>query len=193
MKTRNLDPEQTGLKEDWLGGVAAFECPVCSQVYLVNSAISPVRTCPVCGQSEGHVQGSRHGSGKAFVVWERFAPGQTFSREQICRMLGGSDKECLPYSHGLVLCGCFNPQRHPEAPAVILVGNGYIVQHGAKLLCAQKQPIPVFIRRADKQWEFAGYYAVERATTDPQELAAHHQGSIFSLSELTQVIFLKRI
>lgn len=191
MKTKSLDPEQTGLKEDWLGGDAAFECPVCSQVYLVNSSISPVRTCPVCGKSEGHVRGTRRGGGKAFVVWERFEPGQTFARAKISQMLGGKDKDCLPYSHGLVVCGCFNPTRHPEAPAVILVGTGYIVQHGAKIMCAQKQPFPVFIQREYKKWEFVGYFLAERSTTDPQELAAHHQGSIIPLPELTQVIFLK--
>jgi hypothetical protein len=192
MKTKNLNARQPGLKEDWLGDSAAIECPVCGKVYLVSGSINPVRTCPNCGQSHGHITGSRQGGGKAFVVWDHFALGQTYSRAKICRVLGGDEKECLPPEHGQVICGCFNPRRHPEAPDIITVGTGYIVQRNARLFCAQKQPVPVFIMRRFKEWEYVGHYRAERSTTDPKKIARHHKGSIAPLKELTQVIFLKR-
>jgi len=142
MKTKNLNARQPGLKEDWLADNAAFECPVCGKVYLVSGSINPVRTCPNCGQSHGHITGSRQGGGKAFVVWDHFALGQTYSRAKICRVLGGDEKECLPPEHGQVICGCFNPRRHPEAPDIITVGTGYIVQRNARLFCAQNSRFP---------------------------------------------------
>ncbi len=193
MKTKNLNARHPGLKEDWLGNNAAFECPVCGKVYLVSGLAKPVRTCPNCGQSHGHVTGSGQGGGKAFVVWDHFAPGQTYSRAKICRVLGGDEKESLPHEHGRIVCGCFNPRRHPEAPDIIMVGTGYIVQRNAKIFCAQQQPVPVFIRRDDKKWEYAGHYKAERFTTNRKETAAHHKGSIIPLNELTRVIFLKRL
>ena len=192
MKTKNLNAQQPDLKEDWLGNNAAFECPVCGKVYLVNGSINPVRTCPGCGQSHGHVIGSRQGGGKAFVVWEHFALGQTYSRAKIQRILGGNENECLPHVHGLVICGRFNLKRHPEAPDIITVGDTFVIQRGARLFCAQKQPIPVFIWRDKKAWEYVGHYRAERSTTKPKELASHHKGSITPLNELTQIIFLKR-
>jgi ssDNA-binding Zn-finger/Zn-ribbon topoisomerase 1 len=192
MKTKNLNARQPGLKEDWLADNAAFECPVCGKVYLVSGSINPVRTCPNCGQSHGHITGSRQGGGKAFVVWDHFVLGQTYSRAKIRRVLGGNEMDCLPHEHGLVICGCFNRRRHPEAPDIITVGDSYLVQTGARLFCAQKQPIPVFIRRDDKAWEYVGHYRAERFTTKRKEMAAHHKGSITPLNELTRVIFLKR-
>ena len=192
MKTKNLNARQPGLKEDWLADNAAFECPVCGKVYLVSGSLNPVRVCPGCGQSHGHVTGSRQGGGKAFVVWDHFALGQTYSRAKICRVLGGNETDCLPHAQGQVICGCFNLKRHPEAPDIITVGSSYLVHTGARLFCAQKQPVPVFIRRNDKEWEYVGHYQAERSTTNPKELAAHHKGSITPLNELTQVIFLKR-
>src|ERR1017187_764990 len=122
MKTKKLNARQPGLKADWLGNNAAFECPVCGKVYLVSGFINPVRTCPGCGQSHGHVTGSRQGGGKAYVVWDHFALGQTYSRAKIRRVLGANETECLPHEHGLVICGCFNLKRHPEAPDFITVG-----------------------------------------------------------------------
>ena len=37
MPIRQLDPNNPGWNEYWKGNNAAFRCPVCGKVYLVNS------------------------------------------------------------------------------------------------------------------------------------------------------------
>lgn len=37
MRIRVLDPNALGHDEDWEGNNAAFRCPVCAKVFIVNS------------------------------------------------------------------------------------------------------------------------------------------------------------
>ncbi|MGD0624537.1 MAG: hypothetical protein ABSB32_07430 [Thermodesulfobacteriota bacterium] len=72
MPTRNLDPENIGHDEDWVGNNAAFTCPHCGKVFIVSgSAIHKgVRACPECGRSTGRcdITGKKSG-GKASLQW----------------------------------------------------------------------------------------------------------------------------
>ena len=81
-------------KVDWLGGNAAFECPVCGNVFIVacrlgkkskrinvdtrqsNDSKPNERKCPRCKMSVAHVTGPRQGTqegkdnaGEAWIEW----------------------------------------------------------------------------------------------------------------------------
>jgi hypothetical protein len=91
-----------------------------------------------------------------------------------------------------VVCGCFAREHNPEAPDVVIPGTGEVIERTAKLFCEQEYPVPLFIKRKVNQWEYVGHYKAVRFSTDPQEIAVHHKGSITPLNKVTRVIFLSR-
>ncbi len=107
--------------------------------------------------------------------------------------LGGSEIEYLPSNHGKVVCGCFTPERNPEAPDIIIPGTGKVREREAQQFCEQEIPVPIFIKRQTNEWEYVGDYKADRFSTDPTEIEARHQGSITPLEEITRVIYLKQI
>ena len=141
------------------------------------------------------VAGGSKGGGKASITWEDspvFNVGQGYSRAEISEVLGGSEVEYLPTVDDRVVCGCFTLDHNPEAPDIILVGTGPVIEREATLFCKQDHPVPVFIKRRPNEWEYVGHYKFERCSTDPADFAAHHEGAVTPLNEVTRVIYLKR-
>lgn len=190
MKTKELDPQNLGPKEDWLGNNAAFTCPECGQVYLVSGFLKHERPCPACGKSRARVTGSPARGGKAAITWDYFTLGQKYTRREISQLLGGSEIEYLPTENKSVVCGCFTLDHNPEAPNIIIPGTGKVIEREAKIFCEQQHPIPIFLKRRVNEWEYVGHYRAEKFSTDPAEIAAHHKGSITPLNKITRVIYL---
>jgi hypothetical protein len=103
--------------------------------------------------------------------FEKPEAGKLYSREEISRMLGGSSWTYLPRNKGDVVSGCFRTDLNPKAPYEILVGYGKLRVSSAKRLVEQNKPIPVFLQRASKQWEFIGYYRGVKYSDAPAEVA----------------------
>jgi|ERR1043166_932808 hypothetical protein len=121
-----------------------------------------------------------------------FKIGRKYSRTEIKDALGGSDINFLPRDGDVIVCGCFNRAYNPNAPDVILPGTGPEIEYSAKLFSKQETAVPVFIRLRPNEWEYFGDYKVERFSTDPIEIKAHHAGSITPLNEVTGVMFLTK-
>jgi hypothetical protein len=195
MKTKELDSQHPGQKEDWFDNNAACECPVCGKVYIASAFLKSERPCPGCGKSRARVTGSAGKGGKAIITWDyapAFALGQKYSRKEISAALGGSEVEYLPTDNKRVVCGCFTLEHNPEAPDIVIPGTGRVIQKEAKIFCGQDYPIPIFIKRRVNEWEYVGDYKAVRFSTDVADIAAHHKGSITPLNEVTRVIFLQR-
>jgi hypothetical protein len=195
MKTRTLDPENLGPKEDWEGNNIALECPVCGKVYLVSEQIHEERKCPSCGKSHGAVEGGRKSGGKASITWDdtsAFFLGRTYSRKEIAGVLGGSEVDYLPTENDRVVCGCFTLEHNPEAPDIVIAGTGPVIKREAELFCGQDFAVPIFVKHRPNEWEYVGNYRAARFSTAPADIAAHHKGSITPLNEVTRVIFLER-
>ena len=75
MAIRNLDPYHLGIDEDWEGNNAAFRCPVCGKVFIVNSTRmhNGQRKCPGCRKSIARITGGpaagKRGGAKASIEW----------------------------------------------------------------------------------------------------------------------------
>jgi len=97
--------------------------------------------------------------------------GEFYSREDISRMFGGSSWTYLPRYGGDVVSGCFRTDLNPKAPDEVLVGHGKLRVSSAQRLVAQSKPIPVFLQRGSKQWEFIGYYRGKNYSDVSSEVA----------------------
>jgi hypothetical protein len=109
--------------------------------------------------------------------------GELYSREEISRMLGGSAWASLPSVGNDVVVGCFRTEMNPNASHEILVKYGKSVTSSAMRLVEQATPVPVFLRRETKGWEFVGYFRGKRYSEAPVEVdekarAAHFSGRV---------------
>ncbi len=56
MASRQLDKDNLGVDEDWIGNGAAFRCPVCTKVFIVSAFLHRKgRRCPACAGSRAVV------------------------------------------------------------------------------------------------------------------------------------------
>jgi len=117
-----------------------------------------------------------------------FTLGDCYTREDIHALLGGSTEWYLPTVDGRVVCACLKPGANPDAPRVILPGEGEIIERTADLLVAQRSAVPCFIKRGAGRWQYVGDWVAVRCSRDPQEIAAQsrHAGR----SDITRVIHM---
>jgi hypothetical protein len=119
-----------------------------------------------------------------------FEVRRCYTRAQIHDLLGGGIQDYLPHKDGKVVCGCFRKDTNPDAPDVILPGNGPDIQKWARVFREQKYPVPVFIKKESNAWEYVGDYEVEQWTDNASEIARYARSS--GRADVTSVLFLKR-
>lgn len=100
----------------------------------------------------------------------RFERNRSYSRAEIHAALGGSVQSYLPTVQGVVVAGCFRHDTNPDAPTVVLPGNGPIIMSSAESFAASKNAVPVFIKQSASDWRFVGEYRVSRISRDPAEI-----------------------
>ncbi|MCT7944161.1 DUF3883 domain-containing protein [Shewanella septentrionalis] len=64
---------------------------------------------------------------------------------------------------------------NPEAPEVIVVGNGPRIKANARLFLEQQEYVPVYLKQAVNAWKFLGKYKADRYSQDPKVIEQHRQ------------------
>ena len=89
-----------------------------------------------------------------------------YTRDEIYDLVGGGSKQSyLPTLKGVVLAACLRKDHNPDAPEVILCGQGPIIVASGTALATQRNPIPVFVKIATKRWKFHGCFTVKASYT----------------------------
>jgi len=96
--------------------------------------------------------------------------GKLYDRKEISEMFGGSYRRALPFKNGDVVSGCFDPTLNPNAPVEILVGLGRDRVRYSQRIVEQNTPIPIFLKRASKKYEFVGYYRATKYSDNRKEV-----------------------
>jgi hypothetical protein len=103
----------------------------------------------------------------------QFKANQIYTRAEIHALIGGSIQSYLPTVDGNVVAGCFRRDTNPDAPEVVLPGNGPIIKSTAESFAASGRAIPVFINQSIGNWRFVGTWRVFRLSRDPAEIKNH--------------------
>jgi hypothetical protein len=101
--------------------------------------------------------------------------GQRYTWSEIVDETGtdGSPPYYLLHRDGKVVAGCFTLELNPEAPLVVLAGNGPQIRELADLFCAQTGSIPVCLKSGLGEWLCCGNFELVRSSTDPAEISRH--------------------
>jgi hypothetical protein len=62
---------------------------------------------------------------------------------------------------------------NPEAPEIILVGNGPRIVANARLFAKTNSAVPTFVKRATNAWEFIGNYKAVKYSDEPEVIAKY--------------------
>ena|SRR2546423_1799947 len=101
--------------------------------------------------------------------------GEKYSRRQIHDLLGGNMQEYLPAVRGKIVAGCFRLDLNPSAPERIYPGTGRKIQSTAHKVAEQRERLPIFLKRGNREYEFMGYYlctGLSATVVDLQRAAA---------------------
>ena len=119
-----------------------------------------------------------------------FALGRRYSRDKIFEVLGGNMQAFLPMKDGRVLYGAFKRQLDPEAPHVVLPGDGPEIVKSARTFAQQADPVPIFLKHEANQWEYVGLYRVHSFSENPA-IIARYASRAARTDKVTMVLFLE--
>jgi hypothetical protein len=120
--------------------------------------------------------------------------GQRYTWSEIVDETGadGSPPYYLLHRDGKVVAGCFTLEINPEAPLVVLAGDGPQIREWADLFCAQTSSIPVCVKSGLGEWLCCGNFKLVRSSTNPAEIARHsaqaRRSDVYKLFFLQEVV-----
>jgi len=119
--------------------------------------------------------------------------GQTYTHDFICKTFGGDAKggTYLPQIGQQIQCGCFTTVLNPEAPEIVLVGNGPKIVGKARKLAAQGGSIPVFLKVGINQWLYQGMFQLVSFSEDPADFDA--KAALADRNDVAAILTFKKI
>jgi hypothetical protein len=116
--------------------------------------------------------------------------GGVYTRRNVHQILGGGVQEYLPHKNNRVVCATITPASNPDAPRIILPAKGPNIVKWARVFAAQREAVPVFLKRGADQWEYVGNYRVERSSEAAGDIAAEMAKT--GRNDITMVLYLTR-
>jgi hypothetical protein len=120
-------------------------------------------------------------------VFERQKP---YKRKYISEQLGGGLQDYLPHVDGRVVYGAFSRDLNPDAPLVVLPGDGPEIERWARVFAEQDYPIPVFIKQRSSEWIYMGMFRCVELSEDEAEIAV--QAARTKRSDISMILRLAR-
>jgi len=122
-----------------------------------------------------------------------FEVGRGYTRNQICKVLGGDLVSNFPKHDGCVVWCCVSQYTHPKAPEIIFVNRSVQMINAAQQLAAQHEAIPVFVfkRYREDAKVYCGTFVVEKYCEDRAEIVP--LAMKVSRQDVTALLYLKRV
>jgi len=122
-----------------------------------------------------------------------FTLGCEYTRGEINAQLGGSIVSCLPTNNGVIVAACLSKKFSPQAPEVVLCGQGARTGPVSALFSRQRGAIPVFIKNASSRWQYRGRFVVARSFNSGARFMSFIAGSGRSVASVSHVVVLELV
>ncbi|HID69162.1 MAG TPA: hypothetical protein EYP35_01575 [Desulfobacterales bacterium] len=120
-----------------------------------------------------------------------FKIGERYTRDEIYDFVGGSKQSYLPTKNRIVTCICLSKEMNPDAPHIILAGQGKIIFRSAKWLVSHGNKLPVFIKESPNNWIYQGSFKVKKSVTDKNEIQKNYR--LAGREDVQMVIEMKEV
>lgn len=160
--------------------------------------------CPECGQQ---VDAHREGPGSLARFEHRvrnpncslshMATGSSQRRlvencittAELAALTAGGD-DYIRTVKGVVVGLALSPKLNPQAPEIVIVGDGPRIKERAKLFLALGVSVPTYMKRGTNAWELIGRYRATAYRTDPATIDAYCDNR--PRHEVAGILFLER-
>jgi len=120
-----------------------------------------------------------------------FLPRRLYTRPEIAEQVGGGHQDYLPHSNGRVVAACLSDELNPDAPHVVLRGNGPEIIRWARVLADQPDPVPTFMKRAPNAWQYVGQFRATDISFDETE--RERWARVSGRDDIAAVLYLERV
>src|SRR5436309_1708651 len=119
--------------------------------------------------------------------------GHVYGWEQILDETGadGSPPYYLIHQGTHVVAACLTTDLNPDAPTIILAGNGRQIAAYADHFCAQANTIPVLVKTGHREWLCCGEFKLKHQSTDSAEITEHSSRS--GRDDIYKILFLEEV
>jgi len=99
----------------------------------------------------------------------------------------------LPTSNGVIVAACLSKKFSPQAPGVVLCGEGVRTGPVSTQFALLRSAIPVFLKNAASRWQYCGKFTVERSFSAGEEFESFIAGSGRTVASVSHVVLLKQV
>lgn len=124
---------------------------------------------------------------------QMFKPGHEYTRAEIHEALGGSRVSCLPTRNGTIVVACLSKDFSPQAPEVVLCGQGVRTGPVSEQFSRHPGALPVFVKRESNRWQYRGQFIVTDSFSSGPRFDSHIAGSGRSPVSVSQVVLLRQV
>lgn len=107
--------------------------------------------------------------------------------DELAQALAGGDSY-IRTKNNVVKGLAITTDLNPEAPDIVVVGNGPRIISNAKLYLEQQQYVPVYVKQSTNNWKYLGHYKADKYSQDPAIIEKHRKNR--SYDEVDGILFL---
>jgi hypothetical protein len=122
-----------------------------------------------------------------------FDVGHEYTRDEIHMKIGGSKQSYLPSNKGEIVAACLTKKLNPQAPQVVLCGQGKRIAAGGSSLANQNSPVHAFVKRAINRWEYHGRFKAIQSLTSGPRFEQFIAGSGRPIHDVSRVVILEPV
>ncbi len=111
----------------------------------------------------------------------------TIDTQQLAEKLAGGDSY-IRTKKGEVKGLAITTEKNPEAPDVIVVGKGPIIQKNAVLFVESGKYVPVYVKQCTNKWKYFGEYKADSFVKDLEVIEKHRKHR--RLDDVSGILFL---
>ena len=89
----------------------------------------------------------------------------TVTTKELGKLLAGGDSY-IRTKNGEVKGLAINFDKNPDAPEIIVIGDGPIIIKNAQLLLASNKYVPLYIKQKVNSWNYVGLFRAKEIKTD---------------------------
>ena len=95
-----------------------------------------------------------------------------YTAEEVEKLTAGG-RSYIRTKNSIVQGLAITKQKNPEAPKIVVVGDGPTIMKNAKLFVSQNEFVPTYLKLGNNQWLYKGEYRVERFSDSEMDIEQH--------------------
>ena len=112
-----------------------------------------------------------------------------YTAEEVERLTAGG-RSYIRTKDNVVQGLAITKQKNPEAPKIVVVGDGSNIVKNAELFVKQNKYVPTYLKLGSNQWLYKGEYKVERFSDSEMDIEQHRKHR--KRDRVTGILFLEK-